>query len=101
MKMVILTFRNSLDVEIRRLLEKEDIHAYTEIPKVHGVGETGPAFGSFVWPGENCVILLILPKERASEMAKAFEDLRDRLSKEQHDAKIPMRLFVLPCEQII
>ena len=29
-----------------RLLEKTDIRAYTEIPKVHGVGEAGAAFGS-------------------------------------------------------
>jgi hypothetical protein len=101
MKMVVLTFRSSLDVEVRGLLAKEDIRAYTEIPRVHGVGEAGPAFGSFVWPGENTVILLVLPNEQADNLVKAFTALRDRLSKEQHDAKIPMKLFVLPCEQII
>jgi hypothetical protein len=101
MKLVVLTFRNSLDLEVRKLLEKEEIRAYTEICKVHGIGEAGPAFGSFTWPGENSVILLVLPKERADNMVKAFGALRDRLTKEQHNAKIPMKLFVLPCEQII
>ena len=47
------------------------------------------------------MILLALPKERAGEMVKTFEDLLDRLSKDQHNTKIPMELFVLPREQII
>lgn len=101
MKMVMLTFRRSLDAEVRSLLKKMDIRAYTEIPKVHGVGEAGSAFGSFTFPGENSMILLAIPKERARIMVEAFEELRDRLTKQQHNAKIPMRLFVLPCEQII
>lgn len=101
MKMVVLTFRRSLDAEVRSLLEKMDIRAYTEIPKVHGVGEAGSAFGSFTFPGENSMILLALPKERACCMIEAYQALRDRLTKQQHDAKIPMKLFVLPCEQII
>jgi hypothetical protein len=47
------------------------------------------------------MILLALPKERACCMIEAYQALRDRLTKQQHDAKIPMKLFVLPCEQII
>ena len=101
MRVVILTFRNSLDAEVRGLLKQEDIRAYTEIPKVHGIGEAGPAFGSFAFPGENSMILLVLPKDRADHMVKAFKAFRDRLTKQQHDAKIPMKLFVLPCEQMI
>lgn len=101
MKMIILTFRNTLEVEIRSLLEKSRVHAYTEIPKVHGIGEAGSSFGSFTSLGENSLIFLAVPKEQASQMVKVFQDLRDRLSKDQHDAKIPMKLFVLPCEQII
>jgi hypothetical protein len=101
MKMVVITFRRSLEPEVLSLLEKMGIHAYTEIPKVHGIGEAGPAFGSFAFPGENIMILLALPRERAYCMIEAFEALRDRLTKQQHDAKIPMKLFVLPCEKII
>jgi hypothetical protein len=101
MKMVLLTFRKSLDADVRSLLEKMDIRAYTEIPKVHGIGEAGPAFGSFAFPGENSMILLALPRERACHMIEAFAALRDRLTKQQHDAKVPMKLFVLPCEQIL
>lgn len=35
------------------------------------------------------------------EGIKAFTDVRDHLAEHQHGAKIPMRLFVLPCEQMI
>jgi len=101
MKMVVLIFRRSLNDEVRDLLEKLEIHAYTEVPKVHGIGETGAAFGAFTSLGENSLIFLAVPKEQASQMVKGFQELRDRLSKDQHDAKVPMKLFVLPCEQII
>ena len=86
---------------MRDFLIKEDIRAYTEIPSVHGVGETGAAFGSLTWPGENSVILIALPKDRADRLINAFVTFRHRLTKQQHGAKLPIKLFVLPCEQII
>lgn len=45
MKVLVLTFRNSLDTEVRSLLTKENIRAYSEIPSVHGIAEAGLAFG--------------------------------------------------------
>jgi len=101
MKVLVLTFRNSLDAEVRSLLTKEDIRAYSEIPSVHGIGEAGPAFGSLTCPGKNSMILIALPDDRADQLIKAFETFRHRLATQQHGVKLPIKLFVLPCEQII
>lgn len=101
MRMLLITFRDSLEQEVYHLLREEGIKAYTVIPSVHGVGEAGPAFGALASNGENSIILLALPKERAEQLVKAFAEARDHLAERQHGAKIPMRLFMLPCEQMI
>lgn len=101
MKMLLIMFRDSLEQEVYHLLKKEGIKAFTVIPSVHGVGETGSAFGTLASNGENSMILLALPTDRVGQLVKAFSDIRDHLAELQHGAKIPMKLFVLPCEQMI
>jgi hypothetical protein len=56
MKMVMVLYRRSLDQDIRHLLKGLDITAFTEAPKVLGIGEAGQAFGSFTWPGHHAII---------------------------------------------
>ncbi len=101
MKMLVLIYRDSLQEEILSLLKNEKIQAYTMIPKVHGTGETGAAFGSFMSQGENSLALLALENEPAHRMIEAFQALRTRLSQYQQGAAVPMRLMVMPCEEII
>ena len=101
MKMLVLIFRDSLEEEILSLLQHEKIQAYTMIPKVHGMGETGAAFGSFMSQGENSLVLLAMADEPARQTIEAFRALRSRLSQHQHGIAIPMKLMVMPCEEII
>ena len=46
MKMVMVVYRQSLDEDIRHLLKSLDVKAFTESPKVVGIGEAGHAFSS-------------------------------------------------------
>ena len=101
MRMLLITFRSSLEEEVYHLLKQEGIKAFTVIPAVHGMGEAGVAFGAMTSAGENSMIFLALPKAQAGQLAKAFADVREHLAELQHGAKIPMRLFILPCEQMI
>jgi len=101
MKMLVLIFRDSLQEEILSLLKNEKIQAYTIIPKVHGMGKTGAAFGSFMSQGENSLALLALENEPAQRTIEALQALRTRLSQYQQGAAIPMKLMVMPCEEII
>ncbi|WP_455244902.1 hypothetical protein [Petrachloros mirabilis] len=101
MKMLFLTFRDSLQDEILAFLKNQKIHAYTYVPKVHGAGETGDAFGSFLTHGENALVMMALPDEQARVAIEAFRLLRDVLSTRQQGAAIPAKLMVLPCEEIV
>jgi len=101
MKLLILTFRDSLQDEISAFLKNQKIYAYTYIPKVHGAGKTGEAFGSFLTHGENALVMVTLPDDHARQAIEAFRLLRDVLSQRQQGATIPARLIVLPCEDII
>ena len=47
------------------------------------------------------MIFLAVPKAQTGQLVKAFTDVREHLAELQHGAKIPMRLFILPCEQMI
>ncbi len=101
MKMLLVTYRDSLQEDIQSLLRQAGVHAYTMIPTVHGVGETGAAVGSFLSHGENSLILAALDEESTQRMKDAFRALRASLTQRQHGAVIPMKMMVMPCEEII
>ena len=101
MKMLVLIFRDSLQEEILSFPKNEKIQEYTIIPKVHGMGETGAAFGSYTSQGENSIALLALDNAPAHRTIEAFQALRTRLSQHQQGAAVPMKLMVMPCEGII
>jgi hypothetical protein len=99
--MLLIVFRESLEEEIHGLLHAHHVKAFTELHKVGGTGETGAAFHSFAWPGVNGMILTALPDDHAERVAEGFKAFRDERRHEQHGANIPLRVFVLPCEQTV
>lgn len=101
MNMLLVIFRQSLDEDIRELLRGLEVKAFTEAPKVFGIGEAGKANDSFEWPGFNCLILAAMEDKQAEYVIERLREFRDRLSKRQQGAKIPMRVFVLPCERAV
>jgi hypothetical protein len=101
MQMVMIVFRNSLEKDVLAVLRELDVAAYTDLPKVFGVGEAGMAFHSFTWPGFNSMILAALDDVHASQLVRALENFRDSARARQEGATIPLRVFVLPCTQAI
>lgn len=101
MKMLQVIVRESLGEEIRRLLGGLHLTAYTEAPKVCGIGDAGMAEGTFEHPGYNSLILSALEDDRANEVITGIQRFRDDLSGKQHGAGIPLHAFILPCEQVV
>ncbi len=101
MKMLLVIFRESLDEEIRRLLRSLNVKAFTEASKVLGVGEAGMAADTFEQPGFNSLILAALDDEQAERVIAGLQQFREDMSRNQRGAKIPMRAFILPCDQVI
>jgi len=101
MKMLLVIFRESLDKDIRRLLRDLNLKAFTEAPKVLGIGEAGRAADTYDHPGFNSLILSALEDDQAGQIIASLKTFRDHLSRKQKGAKIPLRVFVLPCEQVL
>jgi len=101
MKMLLLVYRQSLDHDLQKLLKDLDVKAFTEAPKVFGMGEAGTAFSSFDWPGFNSMILAAMEEKQADLVVARLKAFRDQLAQRQQGAKIPMRVFTLPCERVL
>jgi hypothetical protein len=101
MKMLMVIYRRSLDQDIRHLLKELSIRAFTEAPKVLGMGEAGHAFDSLAWPGHNVMILSAMRDDDAERVVGELRVFCDHLQGLQGGAKVPLRVFALPCEQMI
>jgi hypothetical protein len=101
MKLLLVIYRQSLEEDVRQLLQELDVKAFTESPKVFGIGEAGKATSSFEWPGYNSLILAAMEEDQAAQVIRGLQSFRDRLAERQLGAKIPMRVFVLPCERAV
>jgi hypothetical protein len=101
MQMVMIVFRNSLEEDVLSVLRELDVTAYTDLPKVFGVGEAGIAFHSFTWPGFNSMILAALEDRDAARLVRGLVTFHDTARARQDGATIPLRVFVLPCDQAL
>jgi len=96
-----IVFRESLEEDIRGLLSKNQVEAFTEMVDVVGKGEAGAAFHSLSWPGLNNMILVALPEVQADRVVAALKKFHDQTVQSERGAKIPMRVFTLPCELVV
>ena len=101
MKMLVLIFRESLEQDVLQLLEELGVKGFTEAPKLQGAGETGQTFQTFGWPGYNAMILAAMEEEQAEQVAARLKTFSQAAQQRQRVAKIPLRLFAVPCECLI
>lgn len=101
MKMLLVVFRHSLDRDIRRFLKGLDMTVFTEAPKFFGIGEAGHSMETFTWPGHNCMIMAAMEEDQAERVVEELRIFRDHLTELQGGGKVPMRVFVFPCQQVL
>ena len=99
--MLLMFFRSSLEADVFDLLRKLRVTAFSDVPRVLGVGEAGIALHSFPSPGFNCMILTALDERDAERVIEGVRKFHDRMRKSQKGSAVPLRLFVLPCTQAI
>ena len=99
-KLLLLTFRQSLEHDLGNLLHELGVKNYTLISGIKGKGQTGTATGSFSSPGLNSMLLVVLEEEQTPPIFEKLKAFHNRLVTQQ-PSKIPLRMFVLPCDQII
>lgn len=99
MKMLILVFRSTLNEEVLSVLDGLKLPGYTETAEVYGTGSTGRVFDSHAWPGYNSMVLSAVGEGDARKVAGALGELSVRLTAQGE--KVPLRLFAVPCEQLL
>ncbi|MES0446057.1 MAG: PG0541 family transporter-associated protein, partial [Desulfobacterales bacterium] len=63
MKMVMIICPENRNEELRELIAKHDIHAYTELKEITGEGATGKKFGSRIWPEKSVLVFTVISNE--------------------------------------
>jgi hypothetical protein len=101
MQMLLIVFRDSLEDDLRRLLDQLGVKGFTEAPRLIGRGESGTALNSFDWPGTNAMIFTALEDTQARAVLEGLKRFHAELGQHRHGAKVPIRVFTLPCEQIL
>lgn len=100
MKMLLIVYNKILEPDIHRILERGDIHSYTETPKVFGAGEAGKLEDSRHRPGYNGCIFAAVPDQRTTAVAAAFHEFSEA-QKREYGRDLGLRVFVIPCEQLV
>ena len=100
-KLLLITFRQSLEEALRHLLHEIGVKNYTLISGVLGEGITGKITGTFSGQGLNSVLLVVIDEEEEKPVLERLKAFHKSLATHEYFSKIPLRLFVLPCDQII
>lgn len=98
MKMLLIVYNTSCEEEIRDVLKGRNIRHFSQIPKIYGQGDAGIVDGSLMCPGQNALIFVVLPNEEAQQVS---QDVRDLVLRTGGCGCVPIRAFLVPCEQVV
>jgi hypothetical protein len=98
MKMLLIVYNTSCEAEIRELLRDRQVRAFSQFPKLYGQGEAGVVDGSWICPGHNSGIFTVLPDADAEALAVEVKAL---VARTEGCGCVPIRAFLLPCEQVV
>ncbi len=101
MKMLMVIYKESLEEEIKQVLARHQVKAFTEVHELTGMGEGGAALHSLSWPGFNNMVLAAMPDPDARQVIDALKKYRDGQVAKQGNDKVPLRVFALPCELVV
>jgi hypothetical protein len=99
-KMLLVIYRFYMEERIHELLTRLEIQAFSETTKLLGAGVDGKVADSYIWPGYNASIFTVVPDADVPRLSEGFRQfVRDH--EDEYGSHAPLRVFVLPCEQLI
>ncbi len=104
MKMLMIVFRQSLEEDVLKLIRDLGVTAFTELPSVVGAGASHGAyhaFHTFPTAAGNSIVLTALSDDQAEKIITGLQTYREQLTQQQKGAYVPLRVFVLPCDQAV
>jgi nitrogen regulatory protein PII len=95
MKMVLAVYNMAVDEEVMEAVRQAGVKCYTKWPRVLGEGQTtGPRLDDHIWPGANCVTMMVVPDELAPKVMETLKGLRDTIGQKEG-----VKAFLLNVEQ--
>jgi len=101
MKMLMIVAREFMLDELEKLLRKNDITAYTILKEVTGKGKAGRVREKIFHTGTNVVILAVLPSDQVDKAVGALKTFVTARADASQGQLCPLKLFSLPCEELI
>ena len=77
MKMLMVLVPSDCLADVQEVMDRHEIHAYTEFPNVLGSGKSGRKLGTRAFPGTTSMLLAVLPKEEAERLIAAVREYAD------------------------
>ena len=96
MKMLLIICPETRQDELRDLIARHDVHAYSELKNVLGEGKTGKKMDTQIWPEKSILIFTVVGENKSKELLSALQDFQKQLYKEEG-----FRVFALPAESVI
>lgn len=83
MKMVMVTYNEAIDAEIKELLASCGLKNYTQLTSAFGQGDaSGAHFGSDIWPGRNNIVYVACRPDEAQALMAGVRRLRKEMGAE-------------------
>jgi hypothetical protein len=96
MKMLMIICSEERQADVRALIDRHDVHAFSEIRDVLGAGRKGKHLGTHTWPGTSALIFTVVSEEKFRELVDALKKFRSELFEGEG-----IRVFSLPVESEI
>jgi nitrogen regulatory protein PII len=100
MKMLTIICRNTLEADVRRLLNDLKVDGYTVTSGLGGKGQTG-SVSEHNWMERNVSFMSALEDEQVAELAEAVKQLYMKLLDANDGQEVPLKVFLQPCELIL
>ena len=96
MKMLLIVCPDFRQADLRKIIWKHDIHAYSELKDVTGEGLSGKRLGTRVWPDKSIMVFTVIADEKKDAL---LDELR-HCARQLYPGE-GLRAFVLPVEEAV
>ena len=72
MKLLMIVIDSECREELEVLFKRVGVSGYTEIPEVHGVGETGVRMGSGAFPATSSLFFTVVEVDKVQELKETL-----------------------------
>ena len=96
MRMLLVFVPSDCLEDVQELMDRHEIHAYTEVPHLLGSGQSGRKMGTRAFPGTSSMLLAVLRPEEAERLTAVLRDYAARAQ-----CCNEMRMFGVDTDQMI